>query len=206
MESREVQTAIQGARLRATTVVILTAVLATAGCRATPSEAVPAADISSSAAPAALRLTARSVGSVPVGGPAATMEKELRRRLGPPTHIVDTEPCELAGPTDEKIRILSWKHLEVSVTSKGGAAKTVAGWTIRAGDLPSGLKVPYGVTTKTDVHRAMSLIPRAKGKYDKVFGLFQITTDQAPEMFWSGDEPDGSGPITFISNHVEFCE
>ncbi len=135
------------------------------------------------------------------------MEKELRAVLGPPTRVVDSEPCELAGPTVEKGRILSWKSLDVGVVvAKPGAVEKVSGWTVRGKDLNPRIELPYGVTTRTGVRKAMSLIPRAKGTYDDVFGLFRISTGQAPEMFWSGDRADGSGPVTFISNHAEFCE
>ncbi|GAA2705931.1 hypothetical protein [Actinoplanes palleronii] len=170
-----------------------------AGCQAGPETVDPAS-------PRTLALTAGAVGSVPNGGPAATMQSELTALFGAPTRVTDVEPCLLAGPTTVKERALDWQNLTVTVASEAGAAETVAGWSVRPGALSTRLDLPYGVSTRTSVPDALSVIPDATGKYNDMFGLFEIFTKAEPDVFWTGDKPDGSGLITHITNHPQFCE
>ncbi|GAA1639663.1 hypothetical protein [Actinoplanes couchii] len=158
------------------------------------------------AAPSRLTLTADAVGTVAVGGPAARMRAEVSARFGRPTRVRGLTPCELAGPTDVKERAFTWKNLTVTVASKAGAPETVAAWSVTPGRLSPRLDMPYGVGTTTTVPKALSLIPAATGKYDEVFGFYAIRTPSAPDLLWTSDNRDGSGPVTRIAAHPTFCE
>lgn len=166
--------------------------------------------ISATALPAAppprLTLTAGAVGSVAVGGSAATMRAEVTARLGKPTRVRSMTPCELGGPTDVRERAFVWKNLTVTVASKAGAAETVVAWSVVPGRLSKRLDLPYGVGTGTTVRKALTVIPKAAGAYDEVFGFFGIRTPAEPDMLWTGDERDGSGLVTRIASHPAFCE
>ncbi len=158
------------------------------------------------AEPPRLRLTAGAVGSVAIGGPAATMRAEVTALLGRPTKVRKMTPCELAGPTDVRQRALIWKNLTVTVSSKAGAPETVASWTVTPGRMSARLDLPYGVSTTTPVRKALSLIPTATGEYDEVFGFYAIRTRAEPDLLWTGEHRDGSGPVTRIDGHPAFCE
>ncbi|WP_157751478.1 hypothetical protein [Actinoplanes derwentensis] len=157
-------------------------------------------------APARLTLAADAVGRVAVGGPAATMRAEVTAVFGRPTRVRKMTPCELAGPTDIRQRAFVWKNLTVTVASKAGAPETVAAWSVVPGRLSARLDMPYRVGTATSVRRALTMIPRATGDYDEVFGFFGIRTPAAPDLLWTGTERDGSGLVTRIDSHPAFCE
>lgn len=177
--------------MRALTASMTALALALAGCQPKPG----------GAAPTRLTLTADAVGGVPLGGPAAAMEAEVTALFGAPTEVADREPCELAGPAAGKERAYTWQNLTVTAV-----AEKVARWDVRPGELSARLDLPYGVGTTTTVPDALTRIPGATGRYDEVFGFFEITTEAEPELFWTGARQDGSGPITHVWSHPVFCE
>jgi hypothetical protein len=151
-------------------------------------------------------LTATSAAGVKVGGPGADAEAALRRILGPPTQIRDVGGCSLASPATDSRRLVTWGGLTLVLGSSGTSRGQLVGWTVGQGQLSSLVRLPYKVTPSTAVRDAVRQIPGARAEWNDVFGMYMITTPQAPAMLWSGDHEDGSGPITYITNAFEPCD
>jgi len=155
-------------------------------------------------APAVLTLSPGAVGRIPVGGSARTAERMLRRILGPPHRVWTGDGCELDTAARPR-RTLIWGALAVSLAPAGDAGRLV-GWTVDAGRIPPGVRLPHGVTTATAVGDAMRTIPGATAHWDEVFQKYWITTPVQPSMRWAGDHEDGTGRITYLTNAFEPCE
>ncbi|MBO3739109.1 hypothetical protein [Actinoplanes flavus] len=149
-----------------------------------------------------LELTSVAVGGVEVGGSARRAERVLREALGAPDRVVRSDGCEL-DPAAEPRRHLFWGALTVALAPTGNR---LVGWTVGAGRLPDGVRLPHDVTTATTVRKALRTIPGATARWDDVFQKYWITTPKEPPMMWAGDRADGSGRITYITNAFEACE
>ncbi|GAA0480238.1 hypothetical protein Aca07nite_13430 [Actinoplanes capillaceus] len=149
-----------------------------------------------------LELTPVAVGGVAVGGSARAAERVLRRALSAPDRIVQGGGCEL-DPGAEPRRHLIWGALTVTMAPAGNR---LVGWTVGAGRLPDGVHLPHDVTTATTVRKALRTIPGATTRWDDVFQKYWITTPKEPPMMWAGDQKDGGGRITYITNAFEPCD
>jgi hypothetical protein len=152
-------------------------------------------------------LSPTTVAGEKVGGSGTDAETALRKVLGAPTGTRTVPGCPLGTPAGDSRRLLSWGGLTLITGSSGASKGKLVGWTVTSAEPLSPLvRLPYKVTTATSVRDAKRQIPGATAEWNDVFGMYAITTTQAPAMLWTGDHEDGSGQVTFITNAFEPCE
>jgi hypothetical protein len=148
-----------------------------------------------------------SVAGVATGGSGQTVERRLRDALGAPARTEDRdEGCELGGQPPVPRRHFVWGGLDVVVANPGTARSTLVGWTVRGGDVPGNVTLPYGVTTSSSVKQALTRIPGATGEWQDVFGIYLVQTAKAPSTYWMGPARNGSGKLDEITNMWEPCD
>nr|BFE56517.1 hypothetical protein GCM10020063_010430 [Dactylosporangium thailandense] len=155
---------------------------------------------------APVELTETAIAGFSVNGPSDAAERRLRAALGPPQLRDSNGACSVVPLPPEARRTLTWGALSVTIRRPGRPDSALVGWTVSTGSLPANVRLPYGVTTATPVRQAMTQIPHAHADWNPTFEMYSITTDDHPELVWSGDHEDGSGAVTYITDMFEPCD
>jgi hypothetical protein len=70
--------------------------------------------------------------------------------------------------------------VEVVAQRTGADRWCSTGRSVSSGNVPPGLRLPYGITTSTTVRDAMRTIPGATAQWGDVFQMYSITTRVNP--------------------------